>query len=236
MKRTILAAGLIACSIMSAACNVGDCISGSGVVISQERTMAPFESITTDGSMRLVITQDTVQSLRLEGEDNILPLIRTTVTDGRLTISSDRCYSSQSEITVYASMKQIRGLRISGSGDIRSTNTLSGDRLELGIEGSGNITLALSMATLTSDIDGSGNIHLTGSAPNQRISISGSGDIDASGLASDTSTIAINGSGNARVDVAKYFDVNISGSGDIYYKGTPAMTINISGAGKLIKI
>ncbi|MDB5033453.1 MAG: hypothetical protein JWQ98_694 [Chlorobi bacterium] len=236
MKRTLLAAGLIAISMMGAACNVDECISGSGVMISQERAVAPFEGITTDGSMRLVITQDTVQSLRLEGEDNILALIRTTVANGRLTISSDRCYSSKSEITVHAGMKQIRGLRINGSGDITATNILSGDRLELGIEGSGNITLALSMTTLTSTIDGSGNIHLTGSAPNQRISIDGSGDIDASGLASDTSTVAITGSGNARVDVAKSFDVTITGSGNVYYRGTPAVTAGISGSGKLIKL
>ena len=113
-------------------------------------------------------------------------------------------------------MKDLTGLTLSGSGNIRVSN--------------------LSTPRLTNKISGSGTITASGTADDQDLDISGSGRYQADQLASKTVNAGISGSGTASVLVSDALDVRISGSGTLAYTGDPTrVTQDVSGSGKLIK-
>lgn len=67
----------------------GPCLLGSGNVISETRTVEPFHSVELNGIGTLSVTQDGSPEVKLEAEDNILPVIRTRVENGILIIEYD---------------------------------------------------------------------------------------------------------------------------------------------------
>lgn len=215
-----------------------DCVDGSGRVIEENRPVSPFESVAIEGSADFFFTQDTTQLLRVQAEDNILPLIKTAVNrDGTLLISSDDCYSTSKGVKVYASMLEVKGLAIEGSGNIKSDRAFTANTLTLKIDGSGNIDLDVQLQTLTTTVLGSGNISLSGRADQHTVILDGLGSINALGFLVNKYSINLSGSGECRIHVLDELLVTISGSGTVFYRGNPAVVnSNITGSGRLVKL
>lgn len=226
------------------ACNrfpLGGCIEGNGELITENRALAPFHSIVVDGSMDVRLAQAGEQSLKLQAEANLLPIITTTIENGVLTISSKEGYCTTKGVTVFATMPEVRSVAIEGSGDVAAEGTIAAGtatgaaasgKLSFSIDGSGSITVPVQSDELIASIGGSGDVFLKGSSRAFKGEINGSGNIVAAELQTQQCTISINGSGDASVHAASELYVTINGSGDVVYAGNPPTfrsTINGSG-------
>jgi len=235
-RLTALLGTILATSTLVSGCRGLDCVDGSGEVRSETRQVASFNGVVIRGSMDLILTQDPTQSLRVEAEDNIVPLITTTVDNGTLIVDNRECIMTTRGIRIYASIPQVRLIRIEGSGDATTTGTIASPALDLSIEGSGSITMNIDGETVKSTIDGSGDIDLSGKAGAHTVLIDGSGDLNAEDMPVGRYSITIDGSGDCHVNVLDTLDVVINGSGDVTYKGNPG-TVNtkINGSGSVSK-
>jgi len=214
------------------------CVVGSGNVISETRTVDTFHSVELKGSGNLYVTQDETPELRIEAEDNILPLLKTYVTDGVLVIEREpfKCITTRKPVNAYVTMNEVKQLSLSGSGKIIGQTKITSDSLGVTVSGSGNIDLEVDTEELRTTISGSGNAQLKGDATAHDFTISGSGDIQSYDLDTEKSTVVISGSGKSEVSVSNELDVKIFGSGDVYYKGDPVINTEITGSGKLKKV
>jgi hypothetical protein len=70
------------------------------------------------------ITQGGKQEIKIEAEENIIPMVRTEVKDGRLIIESEMNIESGHAINLYITVDDLCQLENSGSGIIRTTNTI----------------------------------------------------------------------------------------------------------------
>jgi hypothetical protein len=213
-------------------------IRGSGIVIEETRTVALFNSMDMSISADVFFTWGAVQSLRIVGDDNILPHIDTDVRgDGMLEIKSKRSFRTDVGIKIYAVMLQVKGFILSGSGDIQGQNPFSTDGLDLKITGSGDMEMSVDAVQILTSIPGSGSINLRGSTPFHSIEISGSGDFLGLNLITDETEITISGSGDCHVFANSVLDVKISGSGNVYYMGSPySVTTQVTGSGQVFKL
>lgn len=214
------------------------CVFGSGNVESETRTVDAFHSVELGGWGNLYVTQDGTSEIRIEAEDNILPLLQTYVRDGVLVIEHEKlkCITPRKPVNVYVSMEEVKRLSISGSGKIIGQTEITSDSLGVSVSGSGNIDLEVDTEELKTTISGSGNAQLKGDATTHDITISGSGNIQSYDLATEKSTVKVFGSGKSEVSVSNELDITITGSGDVYYKGDPSINTQISGSGKLKKV
>jgi hypothetical protein len=215
-----------------------DTVFGSKIVIRETRAVDLFHSVETVGPCDVFFTKDINQKLVLEGEDNILPLIRTWVGhDGTLIIEPKRGYKSDIGVKAYISMTEIRGFTIAGSGTIVGELPFSTDELALKIAGSGQMKMDITAQKVSTEIAGSGDIFLEGKAGFHSYTIVGSGNLNADFFITSQYEIRILGSGDSHIYVTDILDVVIAGSGNVYYRGDPAViNCNINGTGKLIKI
>ena len=211
---------------------------GSGVIVEEVRDVASFHSVEIRGSCDLYFHQSAIQELRVIADDNILPLISTWVRhDGTLIIESKESYSSSAGVKVYASMTEIRGFTIAGSGSISSESFFSPRDLHLTIAGSGNMFMNIRAHKVWSTVAGSGNIHLAGKSDYHNITIAGSGRLEALDCLVSCYDIQIPGSGECRVHVKDVLNVIIAGSGTVYYKGNPyIINTTIVGSGNVIHL
>lgn len=212
-----------------------NCITGSGNVVSKDFTVDKFHSVDFGGFGNLYVTQKAQQSMRIEAEDNILELLNVDVANGKLIISSSRCFTNIKPVNVYVSMDEVRNLAGSGSVNIIGQSDINSDALRLSISGSGSIDVTLSSEELNTEITGSGKANLKGTADVHNSIISGSGNIRAFDLSTNRTDMTISGSGNAEVDASRELDVTISGSGNVFYTGNASVTQRVSGSGKIVK-
>ncbi|PSR12572.1 MAG: hypothetical protein DA408_09845 [Bacteroidetes bacterium] len=212
------------------------CWNATGPITTATLAMPAFDGIVLAMNARVEITQGDEQVVVVEGKSDILNELDLDVHNGIWTIRTQDCVRNVDNLTFFITMPEVHSIRISGSGNVVSTNTLGGDRedLELDISGSGELDLALNVDDIDAEISGSGKIFLEGQADRLDLAISGSGDFRGFDLFANTGDIHISGSGNAEVRVADALKIRISGSGDVFYKGTPIFDISISGSGSVI--
>lgn len=218
-----------------------NCISGEGPTKTDTRYFeSSLRGVELDISADLYIIQGKENKLKIEAQENILDILETTVSDGIVRISYDKCVKNTSGVIITATIPKVEFLSIDGSGMIMS-DTLRIEELYTSIDGSGDIYLytipdtSAEKSIIESDIDGSGNFEYKGYVDEHYISIDGSGDIKAYGLNTYKTTIDVDGSGNCFVYVTNTLNVNIFGSGDVHYKGNPPNTgFSISGSGEII--
>jgi hypothetical protein len=208
--------------------------SGNGVITSEVRPSDKFQSIKLEGAYDVTITQGPTSQVRIETDKNLLPHITTSVSNGKLTVSSEGNLQPTKNINVFITSPNYHSIEVEGSSDVRSTSTISSDELSLLLEGSGSFALGVEAKTLKSDIEGSGTITLTGSAQDHSMEIDGSGDLHSDSLVVNTAKINISGSGDASLNVLSQLDASINGSGGVRYRG-PVTNVHtsISGSGSV---
>lgn len=207
----------------------------------ETRDVGNFDFIAMNISGKVYVTQGNKNEVIVEADRDDMENIRTEVRSGRLSISTrdnGRWFrwgdGLDGKVNVYITVKDLRGVSVSGSGDVISQNTIKADDFEASISGSGDIEIELDSRNVQSRITGSGNIELKGSAQRARLGISGSGKYFAEELKVDDYEVTISGSGRASINTNGELDVRISGSGSVYYSGEPTgVNTNVSGSGRV---
>jgi hypothetical protein len=214
-------------------------VTGSGNVTHETRPLAGWSAVdlSCPGMLELAIGEN--QGIEIEAEENILPLIETLVSDGRLTIRFTQTLRSirpTTPIRFRAATPDVDAMVVSGSGAIRAPY-IEHEALTLDVSGAGVINVdSISAGRLETRISGSGGVTIRGNAVEQEIRISGSGNLDARDLTSQKAQVTISGSGNAMVHVEREIDGRISGSGSIVYGGQPATSIRTTGSGRAVQM
>lgn len=212
-----------------------DYTKGSGNVISEQRDLPPFNEISLRGTGNLILTQGDNQFIEIRTDDNIMPLITTEVKGRKLIIAMKGNIIRSTELTFDISIPEIKGLYVSGSGNIEGNETIRCEDIDIKVSGSGKVNLFLNAEDIASQISGSGTIILEGNAVELKVKISGSGNLDAEGLRCEDASVKVSGSGSCSVNAALKLDVKVSGSGNVYYWGNPDISTKVSGSGSVIK-
>ena len=212
-----VALSLAACDGISITFNDSDSkVKGSGVAASETRAVASFEAIDATGVGKLKLRIGDTDSLKVMADDNILPLIKTEVKDGVLTLSTKGATLSKTDIVFEITARRIKRLENSGTVSIDASGFNGG---ELAVETSGV-----------------GSIKLNGRVDSFKAELSGVGSLEADALAADRVDTHLSGVGSAHVRAEKSLRANVSGVGSLSWKGAATdVTTNVSGIGRVSK-
>lgn len=240
-RRLLLAAatGLLAGAFPLAASAAG--VRGSGRSVTETRALVDFQAIALNGAMDLEVRQGAAQSVQVQADDNLLPLLETTVESGsngptlQVRWKKGQSVYNSGRVRVSVTLPRLVALAASGSGDLK-VEAFTTPSLQLSISGSGDARLnQLHTEELNVRIAGSGDVSGSGKATRLKIGISGSGDVRLADLAADEVSVKIAGSGDAAVNASKTLDVSIAGSGDVTYTGNAAVKMSTAGSGSVTK-
>lgn len=191
--------------------SLGHSIRGSGVRIDEERAVDGFHAVELETCATVVVRLGSGPAVRLSGDDNLLPYVTTDVSNGVLHIDASHSVSFRSGLDIEIETPSLDGFHIEGSGDVR-VESLAGERVELGIEGSGTLRALGRTNELVASIEGSGDLQL--------------GELEAA-----HARVSIEGSGSMDVRVTHELRYSIEGSGEIRYAGDPELHGSIDGSG-----
>jgi CO/xanthine dehydrogenase FAD-binding subunit len=189
---------------------------GSGTAATEPRQLAAFTEIEISGAMNAEIAIAETQSVEVRGDDNLVPLVSTTVENGRLIVRTTKPVRPRAGLAVHVTVPRLSALAIAGASTAHLRD-VRGDALAVRISGAATIAA-------------------TGTVRELSLDLTGAGDVDAKDLAAETARVAVTGAGDVDVRASKVLDVRISGAASVRYHGDPAeIRKDISGVGKLEK-
>ena len=239
MKKLLVVIALLA-GVQSFAQWPWEKIEGNGHVKKETRQVSGYNAIASSGSWDVMVAYGESNSIQVEGDENLLAYIETSVENGKLSIKSKKNANlrSKNKVTIYVSVTKLTGVSLSGSGDIIGNGKFSNDgNTDFRLSGSGSIKIDFNkIQKVGVSISGSGNVRLSGSAGSVTVGISGSGNADCSELICDEVSASISGSGNVKVNANKSIEARIAGSGNVYYKGAATdIQKHVAGSGRVVK-
>lgn len=210
-----LALPLFCLLLVAAGCHhrINSGVVGSGKRVREKREVASFTSISTQGVLEVQIVAQQPLSLQIEGDDNILPLITTEVSNNVLYLKSMQNYSTGEPISLKIAVPNLEGINISGAGSF-DISGLKNDRFEIDASGAPGIKVAGNTKVL--DID-----------------TTGAAKIDTHKLHASRAVVDSKGVSKVDLDVTEQLDVTISGPSHVTYQGDPIVNKKINGPGKL---
>lgn len=223
-------------AVLTSACEIS-MVSGSGKLVTENRQVSGFNSVTFAGIGELTITQGATESLSIEAEDNIMPRIQNKVTNGDLYIGFETknwqdVVRPTRTVKLDLKVRSLSNIDLQGLGSITVSNALQADALTIKVGGAGGIKIARLVAgNLTIQMVGAGNVDLAGKVNAQTINLSGLGNYSGGSLDSQAATVNLSGAGNATVWVRNDLTVKISGAGSVGYYGSPKVIKEITGLG-----
>ena len=213
------------------------CIMGSGTQTTENRKVTDFTAIDVSGGFKVILKQDSSLTLKITADDNLLKLIKTTVSGGKLSISTSSNLCSKGSMSVVIGIHQLENINTSGAVEINTDGKINTKDIKLGLAGASKVTMDVNAANVSTDISGLTELNLKGQATSDDIKIAGTGKINALDFVTGSTSIDISGIGHCGVNVLNTLNVHSSGVSDIKYKGNPSKVNNDkSGASSLEKI
>lgn len=215
---------------------------GNGVSVQTKITVTEFSAISVPSSIDVFYTQTPGgQSLTLTCDENLVEFYLIKVEDGTLVVTTKPGVSVRSKVKTYLTVNSpvLETVKLSGSGDmhIGSPIVSEGD-FAIRISGSGDVETSgtVSCRNFSARTSGSGDAFVAGvTAASAEFKSSGSGDLTSNGVTAEDVSIALFGSGDCTLNCKGVgtVSVKISGSGDCTLTGTAATlaNIDISGSG-----
>lgn len=208
-------ASAFALLLFTSACHgtltIDDGVQGSGVARTESRDVTAFQTIELDGSVQLVLTTGPLGKLSITGDDNLVPLVSTTVTGGKLVVRETKNVHSKTPLVISITAPDVTRIESNGAGTVRAS----------GLTGP-SFTLAAA---------GASSADLSGQVDKLDISVGGAGRIRAGGLVSREANVEIAGTGAVEVDATEKLKATVSGVGEVRYRGSPTVEKTVSGVG-----
>jgi hypothetical protein len=234
----------VAISLLMFSCkkeNMGDCIKGTGEVVSEDTFLDDFDSLIVENDLEVILIPDTLNKARIEAGSNLQSYVKILNNDGRLTLSNTvtcnfvRGY--QNNIKIFLHYKSLHSLHMKGIGQVSSAGYLNFNIFTINNTSSGDVTLAIKAKHLYLKTFGMGNITINGYATNNEIHALGHGFIFCQNLISENSYVYSRTTGNIHVVAERKFGAKLEDAGNVYYYGNPQIEyLNENSSGKVFKV
>lgn len=212
------------------------CKQGSGKMITENRSVKDFSKLDISGSYNVVIKQDSVESLVITADDNLMQYITSRVEDRRLRIKSKNLCTN-GKLTLTISLRDLSEIKTAGAVDLSSNGKITTKDIRLDMSGASKITIDLNAKTVNTTGAGLTELNLTGQATAHNVQLSGAGSINAFDFVVSKYDIETSGVSHCKINVLDQLDLNSSGASDVEYRGNPAtINNNKSGAASLKRV
>ncbi len=232
---------LVVCSCERESSN---CLFNSGNVVRQEILLEEFHSIAVMDIFNVILIQDSLHKVIMEGGENILPHVETIVKNDTLIARHFiRCnwFRNYEKINLYIYFNRLNYIVTYSPVNIISQDTVSCNNLEyfaLGEIGEADIILNCGYLRFDDSYSTLGQFKFKGKSDKSRFYVNYGSSLFADSLISKEADIFFKTIGDIRIHVTDHLRVWIWGPGNVYYSGNPAEVeiVEKKSTGNLIKV
>lgn len=239
MKRLFFLAIAFSAALTSCHYINGKRIRGNGTIKTESRTPGTFNGIHVSGAIDVYVKQDSVSSVRVETDENLLEHLLTEIDGSTLRIHQKEGTNLKPSrsIKVYVSSPSYKNFEASGACDFFGENKItSSEAITIDLSGASDVKLELKAPKINAELSGAGSVTLKGETKDFFVDGSGATDIKCFELMAENTQVELSGAGDAQVFASVKLDVRVSGAADVKYKGNATVSQSVRGAGSVKKV
>ena len=213
-------------------------VKGSGHVITEDRTSSGFNNVDISGALDVYVKQDSVSSVKVEADDNILEYIQVLSDGSTLEIYTENNIRLRptNKIKVYISNPEYKEIQVSGASSVRCENEItSADAIDIGLSGASDGRLELNAPKISVHLTGASNTSIKGKTKDFEGSASGASEIRGFDLLSENANVDASGASHIEIFASVRIDGQSSGASSVNYKGNAQSNVEKSGASSVNK-
>jgi len=201
------------------ACYFGPTVHGDGNVVTEERSVDPFNGIKGSSGLKVFITQGNEESVKIIADQNLQEKIKTEVIEGKLKIYTEYNIRNAKSKEVHVVYKNIDYLSSSSGCALKGENKLETDDIRINVSSGGHLKLEITASQIECDASSGGEGSLKGTTDNLEVNASSGGGLDATDLVSKYVIAGASSGGHAKVYATEGFNMDASSGGNISYSG-----------------
>lgn len=169
---------------------VGDLFSsieGSENIISENRQVSDFDKIKVGQAIQVEIVQANNFEVEVEVNDNIMPYLKTEVSNGELKIFYSKKFNSFKNVDALVKIKmpEIKKIKASSASSVASKGIITGNDLQIDASSAASVDLNLNIDDMAVDASSASSIALKGLALYSNFEASSAATINAKKLKSN---------------------------------------------------
>ncbi len=220
---------LLTISLTAVSCWNG--IRGNGNVVKSDRHLSGFDAISVSTGLDLYLSQDSVEKVIVEADENLQDIIITEVRGGELKIYCEKNIFHASEKKVYVTLKNIHSLSGSAGAEVETASALNLERLSVSASSGSDVKIGLNSEEIVADASSGGHLKIIGKAQSIEASSSSGADINATDLICETGKADASSGGGISVYASEKVRCEASSGGHVNVYGNPKERDSSSSSG-----
>jgi len=189
--------------LISIATSSGQRVTGSGHIVTSERSVEPFKSIQVSHGWDLILHQGNGHHMVIEADENVMDLLRTEVRNGVLRIYFDDGVQirKSGKKLIHLTFEELKSIEASGGSDVRSEDVLRTGDLKLSLSGGSDLEMNdLYAEELSMQLSGGSDTKIDfGACQELTVQASGGSDMNLSDLDMEYCDLQLSGGSDARL-------------------------------------
>jgi hypothetical protein len=210
-------------------------VQGSGVLKEETRDVPDFTGVDIGSAIQATITVGPKTSVKISGDDNLLPLIKTEVRDGRLvTRVEGPGIRTVKPLTMTITTPKLDYVGASGASTL-DVDAAPIDKLAVQVSGASKATVkGIESDSLDVGASGATTVTLSGKAKRAKVDVSGASTIRAFRLPVESAQADVSGASRVEVRASDSVSGEASGASSIKVAGKPkSRSVSTSGASSI---
>ena len=214
--------------------NEGPWLSGSRVVIEQKRQLPAFDQIRIKDQIKVSFRQDSVYSIWVKADSNIVDHLVTKVEGHELQIYMDEMVRRARKREVEISAPKLSRLKALEGSVFRTENNLQAENFEAHVLAGSQLHLNINCNELLTNFTAGSQGNFEGQANFFKTTANAGSIINAHEMEAQKCEINANAGCIVKVHVSKSLDVNASSGSMINYRGEPRIeNLNLSSGAQI---
>jgi hypothetical protein len=210
-------------------------VRGSGVIKEETRTVPEFTGVEIGQAIRAEVTVGPEASVRISGDENLLPMVKTEVKDGRLVTSVEGPgIQTVQPLTVTITTPR---LDFVGAGGASRVDVAAKGAKELTVRAGGASTVrvkGIDSDAVALGASGASRVEASGRGKRLDLEVSGASTVKAADVPFESAKVDVSGASNAEVHVAESVQGGVSGASHLKALGGPkTRSVSTSGASQV---
>ncbi len=177
-------------------------LQGSRVAKDETRPVEAFHALEAENALQvtLVVTPGAKPSLKVSGDDNLVPLVESVVRDGKLILGIKENTNIRTKLPLLAEVvtDQLDQVQASGATDVKVTGGSKVEQFTAEASGAARLSVAgLQTPKAIATASGASRLVLAGSAASLKVDVAGASEVKAEDLKVDDADVSISGASSA---------------------------------------
>ncbi len=197
---------------------------GNGNVVTKERSVSEdFTEVKGSTGLDVYLTEGAENKIVVEADENLMDLIETNISNGKLTIRSSKNIGRSKSKKIHVTYVRLDKIEASSGADVMGNSVIKSETLSLDSSSGADIEVEVFSNELYAETSSGADIDVSGKANKFYANASSGSDLDAKKLEVITCNAKASSGADIIVNVKEKLDAKASSGGDVRYYGDPVI-------------